>query len=203
MSGWFIGEVIWNYYELILHIKPFPSFADVFYLLAYPLIFFGLLNEVSIGAIHWKKINRAIFFLFTIASLCLAVLVFYFGVYVAYDVKESLLANIIAMGYGVGDLVLIVTNMFVLILVWEFRGGSLSRTWIVIFVSLLCMLLADILFALYPDQYQAQLWIYKNSLDSLWMLSYLLFAYALANFGLSILDAKKKIHQLGKAYKKK
>src|SRR5258708_39672591 len=43
--GWFIGEVFWNYYELFLHIKPFPSIADIFYLIAYPLLFLGLLNE--------------------------------------------------------------------------------------------------------------------------------------------------------------
>src|SRR5260370_22452076 len=48
MACWFIGEVIWNYYELILNIKPFPSIGDMFYLLAYPLVFFGLLNEIYI-----------------------------------------------------------------------------------------------------------------------------------------------------------
>jgi diguanylate cyclase (GGDEF)-like protein len=33
LTGWAIGEVIWTYYELVLHQSPFPSIADAFFLM--------------------------------------------------------------------------------------------------------------------------------------------------------------------------
>ena len=189
---WFVGELLYDYFELI-HINPFPSLADFFYLLAYPLLFFGLLNEIMSAQVNWKKLHAAIFFLLSVASASLILLVLYFGVFQAYDAKESLFTNIIAMGYGVGDLLLILVNMCVLVLAWEFRGGKLSRTWIIFFISFLFTLIADILFAMYTGQYKAQIALYRNSLDALWMISYLLFAYGLFDFGFSIKEAQHKI----------
>jgi hypothetical protein len=39
----FIGDVIWSYIEIVLQVSPFPSAADVFYLLFYPVALWGLL----------------------------------------------------------------------------------------------------------------------------------------------------------------
>lgn len=39
-----IGEAIWFEYESVLHISPFPSSADYFYLLYYPLLLVGILS---------------------------------------------------------------------------------------------------------------------------------------------------------------
>ena len=39
---WVIGDVIYSVYEYVLHIEPFPSPADVFYLAAYPVLIAGL-----------------------------------------------------------------------------------------------------------------------------------------------------------------
>jgi diguanylate cyclase len=36
LAGWALGEAIWAYFDLVLHIDPFPSVADVAYLL-YPV----------------------------------------------------------------------------------------------------------------------------------------------------------------------
>lgn len=199
---WFIGEVLWDYYELILKINPFPSIADIFYILAYPLMLIGLVHEIKISGISWKKIYPAIVFLLVIISVLFTTVVLYFGVYLAYNPQETLLTNSIAMSYGIGDLLLIIANIFVLILAWEFRGGKLSRTWFGLFIGFIVMLIADILFGIYTDQYKAQIGIYRYSIDSLYMLSYLIMAYILFNFGFSVRDAGKNIHQLQKHAKK-
>src|SRR5689334_21068762 len=46
ITYWFIGEVLFDYYDSILHVSPFPSIADIFYVFGYPFFFAGLLNEV-------------------------------------------------------------------------------------------------------------------------------------------------------------
>src|SRR5438445_5193676 len=37
--SWFIAETTWVVYEFVYHQNPFPSYADAFYLLAYPFLF--------------------------------------------------------------------------------------------------------------------------------------------------------------------
>ena len=41
--SWALGDVFWAVLEVILHEEPFPSIADVFYLLYYPLVIVGFL----------------------------------------------------------------------------------------------------------------------------------------------------------------
>src|SRR6266550_3178609 len=42
-ASFWLGDVLWLYYENIRGTAPFPSFADAGYLSYYPLVFFGLL----------------------------------------------------------------------------------------------------------------------------------------------------------------
>jgi len=190
---WFIGEVLFDYYQYIVHSNPFPSAADMFYILGYVFILIGLVNEIRIVKINWQLIEKPTLFLYGLVTLLFIVLISYFSIYHAYDPAKALLANAISMGYGVGDLLLIMANIFVLILVWEFRGGRFARVWISLFLSFIMMLVADILFAIYADQYNQQVWFYKSLLDSFWMGAYLLFGFALFDFGFSIQDIYKKI----------
>lgn len=199
LGCWFIGEVIFYVFEFILHSNPFPSIADFFYLIAYPLMFFAIINEIRHTKIHLKKIHPSLIFLFCIAALTLSFLVVYFGVYLAFDPQETLFTNFIATGYGVGDLLLILANICVLILAWEFRKGSLSHLWLFFFVGFLFMLIADILFAMYTPQYKAEVWFYRSLLDSMWMAGYTFFANALFDLGFSLYIANKALSNLQKA----
>lgn len=190
---WFLGETLFDYYQYILNINPYPSAADIFYILGYVFMFIGLVNETRITKINWKAITKPTLFFYLLVALLFALFIAYFGIYQAYDPAKNLLTNIVGMGYGVGDLLLILANLFVLILVWEFRGGKLSRFWIFLFLSFVLMLVADILFAIYSDQYNEQVWFYKSLLDSFWMASYLLFAYAFFDWGLSVSELSEKM----------
>lgn len=190
----FVGEALWNYYEA-LGVSTFPSLADVFYLSAYPFIFAGLVNEIILAQIVWKNFSRALLFLLSFATILLVSIVLYFGVFLAYHSGEPMLNNIIAMGYGVADVILIVVTMLILVLVWEFRGGKLSQTWICIFIGLISMLIADVLFAVYTGQYEARVMFYKSLIDTFFMLSYLLLSFGLFNFGFSLEEVTETIGQ--------
>lgn len=197
ITCWFIGDVIWDIYENLLLAKPFPSIADISYLLAYPFLFSGMINEIIRANIRWNKVHKVLIYFITTVSIIFTFIVFYFGIYLAYDPKIQLINNIIAISYGIGDLLLIITNLIVLVLAWEFRSGRLSIIWITFFVSFIFQLIADILFAIYQGAYQAQIPLYRNSLDELWMLSYLIFTIGIFDFGFSVLEARKKIIHLG------
>src|SRR5947208_1567727 len=66
MGCWLLGEMLFYSYEFIFHINPFPSIADVFYLLAYPLLLLAFINEIRQAKISLKKIHPAIIFFFVV-----------------------------------------------------------------------------------------------------------------------------------------
>jgi diguanylate cyclase (GGDEF)-like protein len=43
---WVLGDLTWEYYVFVLHEEPYPSFADAFYLAAYPMLMIGLFQLV-------------------------------------------------------------------------------------------------------------------------------------------------------------
>ena len=193
MGYWWMGEMLFDYYQYIVHSNPFPSAADIFYILGYFFMLIGLVNEIRIVKINWALLEKPVLFLYGLVALLFVLLISYFGIYHAYEPTKTFFVNAIGMGYGIGDLLLILTNIFVLILVWEFRGGRFARVWVCLFLSFIFLLVADILFAMYADQYNAQVWFYKSLLDSFWMGAYVVFGYALFEFGFSIEDIYKKL----------
>lgn len=177
MALFFVGELLFFLYQYVFHKTPFPSIADVFYLTAYPLIFLGLMNEVRTHKPKLSEFNKQTLAIMLAVLTAVIAIVSYFGIYKAYDETATGLANFIAISYGLADLIILVPAMYVLKLAFDFKGGKLYNSWMMVFFAILFMLAGDIMFALYPDQYSAGTWPY-NLTDLLWTASYLLFGYS-------------------------
>lgn len=50
-SLWFIGDGVWMYYKHILHMEPYPSLADFFYLILY----FPIIAHLVINTRYFKR----------------------------------------------------------------------------------------------------------------------------------------------------
>jgi hypothetical protein len=60
---YFIADSIWTYYSIVLYIDiPYPSVADIFYILFYPMIMLGFLTFLQLlhQKISWKIYLEAI-----------------------------------------------------------------------------------------------------------------------------------------------
>lgn len=193
----FIGESLFSSYQFIWHIDPYPSLADIFYLAAYPLIFAGLIKEVSLHKLNWHRMNRLVLVLICLLLAAFTVIITYFGVFLAYNPGDPLINNLIAISYGIGDLILIVPALFVMKLAAEFKGGKLFNAWTLVLIALLTMMTADILYAIYKDGYNAVDWPYIM-IDIIWGASYLLFAYAFFYTGAIIHAGRDKLRSLQK-----
>ena len=187
LGAWLIGEIIWIIFEFILVIDPFPSIADFFYLIAYPFLLIGLIKEIKTGKIEWTPKSRAVIL---IISLLLTLVVIYFGIYLAYDLEATFLENSIAIFYGIGDIALIIATMLVLMLALEYKEGKLFFCWLYFFIGMALTLIADILFAIYTEPYEAGIGLYYN-IDLIWILGYLFFAYSLFTAGFVIREIPK------------
>jgi hypothetical protein len=43
---WFVAEIMWQIYENVLFIEPYPSYADIFYFAFYPLALYHLITNI-------------------------------------------------------------------------------------------------------------------------------------------------------------
>lgn len=185
----FIGEFIWFIFDYFLGIDPFPSVADFFFLLAYPFLFIGLYKEILLVDIKlsWKKL---IFIM--LISLLLIFLVGYFGIYAAWDNEASLTENIVAISYGIGDIILICAIIFILELILEYKKGKLFNVWLLLISGFIFMLIADIFFAIYRSEYEELKYI-MITVDTLWMIAYFLMAHSLFCYLFIIKEKQKEI----------
>jgi hypothetical protein len=148
---WFVGEVLFTSYTLV-GVDPFPSMADIFYLLAYPLMAYGLISEARLAQAKAPRRDQITFY---VAAAILAAVVVYTGIIQAYDPDSDLLSNLVAMSYGVADLGLIFVVGRMLLLARALRGGTLAFRWFILLAGFGSILVGDILFALFTAEYEA------------------------------------------------
>ena len=189
---WFMGEFGLFLFQFVVDINPYPSIADISFLAGYPLIWAGLVMEIRINKSSLKDFNQYIQFLIALIMGMLVLAVLYFGVFLAYAPGQPIMNNLVAMSYGLGDLMLIAPTLYVLKMAVDYRGGKLFISWALIMIALLLNLLGDVYFAIYRDAYTALEWPY-NMIDIVWGLSYILFAYSFFNTAMTIKSVRTQL----------
>ena len=150
--AWGVGNLIFGYYNLVLQVPvPYPSFADVGFILLYPLSAIGVLYLFrAIGVTsRIRKISGKvglliipIFFIFI--SYYLLVMVARAGVITS---NSDLLKGFLDVAYPVGDVVIIVLATIAYALSFQLLGGIFKIPIIVILSSFVSFYLADFLFS--------------------------------------------------------
>ena len=190
----FTGEFIFFLFQFVFHTDPFPSIADAFYLAAYPLLLAGFVTEIKFHKVRWQDFNKLILMLMVLLMLALAVIVSYFGIYLAYDSGASFASNAIAIGYGIADLVILVPSLFILKMALDYRGGKLFNAWALLALAIVLMMAGDILFAIFNDQYTALNWP-APLIDLVWVASYLVFAYSFIYIAATIKELRLRLQK--------
>lgn len=189
LLAWFLGDVLWMLFSVFLDIDPFPSVADVVYLISYPLLLTSVLIEVFTNKISWtaKKLVPAI-----LLSAFLIIFTSYYGIYYAYSTDATMLENIVSIAYGVGDTLIAVLIIFVLMVSLEYQKGQFFLPWIGLFMGMIFMVFADILYAVYYEPYGLLIKTYQY-IDLLWIASYLTFSYSQLCIASIVKGAQDKI----------
>lgn len=135
-----VGLIIWVYYNLVLNVSiPFPSFADVAFMVFYPLITIGC---VYLLAIYKTLISKNLLR----DSLIIVILSFIiiFGLFSRPDLSSnlSLLERFINIYYPMGDVVTLSLALIAL----RIGGGKIHPSLYILVVGLLVQTSADLLF---------------------------------------------------------
>jgi PAS domain S-box-containing protein len=137
------GDTIWYYYASVLGEVPFPSLADVSFLVSYPVLFWALISHPTEKKLEDRK---KIIIDISLVMVSGSILVWYFIIHptVSTITSENWIPSALNLSYTVGDMVLILG-----ILATFFRGVDrhLKRSLQIIVSGVICMLIADLGFA--------------------------------------------------------
>lgn len=172
---WFIAEAILLWLD-INNLEPYPSWADFFFLIGYPIFLAGVLIEWRIFGLQLHKLGWKLLSAMAIIALGVAASVGYLGLVVGYDPEQSLFLNFIGISWSLGDLVIGLALMLMFALVWEFREGQIKYSWLAFMLWGVFNLVADTLYGLFPDALFMSSYL-SVSLDAMWVAGYFFIAY--------------------------
>ena len=173
MAFWALGELLWSYYEVLRNVDaPFPSVADVAYLIAYPLMLTGILT-LTMPPRGVARL-RTLFDAMLVAVLAAGPAWHYLIYPAATEGGNSVQDTIFGLGYPAGDLLLLFGIAVMTLRSWRDRSGLVFG---VLSLGLVLFLASDFAFARLDQEgsYVAGSWV-----DGGWLLGYGLIALAAA-----------------------
>ncbi len=167
-----MGDLLWTVYELILQSSPYPSIADIFYILYYPIFFIGILFLSQKPDSKIKRINN-----WLDAGIVFIVINLFIGVYIFPQIMESavgepFLVKFLSLAYPAGDVILFSA---ILILIYNRDEEKFEIPILFIMLSVLIQVASDII---YSFQSLQDAYISGGWLDSGWILGYLFMGIA-------------------------
>jgi diguanylate cyclase (GGDEF)-like protein len=163
---WVAGDVVYEYYQYVLHQEPYPSAADAFYLCAYPMLVIGLL--LSVRGHAGRDLTGLVDAAIVATGLGLVLWVWVLNP-IASDSSVSTVERLISTAYPAFDVLLLVllARLFT-------AAGRATPSVRLLGLAVLLLLVADIVFSLIS--------LYSDgdapALDAGWLLSYVMWAAA-------------------------
>ena len=190
-SCWFVAEQIWNLYEHVLDIDPYPSVADFFYLAAPIFMFVSL---VIVLKSNEKPIPRK-----NIISACIisaVILIPSVVLTLETGYEDEPFEIIIGVTYPVVDAILLVPAIIALVFIIKEKRNFF---WIMIITGIILMLAADttFLFLVINDEY-----VDGHPVDILWISSYTIWTFMMfyAIIKSKQDNNKKGYHEISRKY---
>jgi hypothetical protein len=182
--SWFIAEMLWIHQELVLKEDPFPSPADIFYIVGYPflLMFFVAYLQPVKAAITKKILGLS-------SMISIGILVPSLYLVLGNGVHSDSLNAILGAIYPVFDSMVIIPAIIGVVL---FFKGQVNFMWTLVCLGILCLFAADtaFLFGQNEDSYYT-----GNPAEILFYWNYVLLAFGVHNH-LMLFKKEKKSNPL-------
>jgi PAS domain S-box-containing protein len=164
-----VGDILWTILELRIHQSPFPSIADGFYLIFYPLFAIGIYYLSRFSFTKTEKLK--IFLDMGIIIISVGLIFWTFLITPILSSGEDSFANTISVIYIIGDFLL----FFVLLRGIYSKNHEGSVPLLFLSMSILVMIVTDIIFAVQTSQ---GTYVSGGLLDTGWIISFVLVGLA-------------------------
>lgn len=166
-----LGQTCFVVYQFVLGVEvPFPSLADVFFIVAYPLLVAALvmfLRAYSASGFPIGPASERLWLALGVALFCVAV---------GYPILEPLvtrpgepLETLLNVLYPVLDFLLLIPTVLLIRVGLRFRGGAVWKVWVRLLGGFLFLCAADALFAYYSQFDWVEL---EDLVDATYLLAY-------------------------------
>lgn len=150
--SWSFGMLLWIFYIFLLRVEiPYPSFADVFFLLAVPLWVLGVARLSKACGAHLalrKKGGKALLIILPLLAMLVS---YYLLIQVGRGGEIDLSVNGVQLFfdlfYPFGDLIILTVVGLVYLLSRTFLGGVYKTPVIILFLGFILMYLSDFIFS--------------------------------------------------------
>lgn len=152
MISWGLGSIIFAYYNLFLDVAvPYPSIADVAYIISWPLWAIGMVYLLKTLGIKYrlKKITTK-FFVFLIPAACI-IISYFLLVTIAkggsLDFSGGGLKTFFDIAYPAGDIVILTMSVLIYGISINYLGGVFRKPILIIILGFVLNYLADFSFS--------------------------------------------------------
>ena len=182
---WGLGMVVWNYYIFISSIEvPYPSLADVFFILSWPLWSYGVLQLSKVTGAHFglREVSGKIYFIFI--PIAVIFLSYYLLVMVArggsIDLSVGNLQLFFDLFYPIGDVVILTIVSLIYTLSRNFLGGVYRNHISLLFLGFVLNYFSDFMFS-----YTTYIGTYFNGhfVDLMFLTTMFILSVAVNNLG--------------------
>ena len=132
---WFIAETVWTVTELFYNEKPFPSSADIFYILGYPFYFIFVI-------LYLKPFKNSISKKLIVSTSLIATAVLIPNLYMTFqnNSNETQTTIILEAIYPIADAIVLIPSMIGVTL---FFRGKVNFLWSLLLIGFICEVIAD------------------------------------------------------------
>lgn len=180
-----LADCIWAYYEIVLHVDPFPSVADGFYLAYYVFFFIGILFMMERTSSVTRGIHTWLDIALVFVSIFMLLWIFIIVPLIENIAGESLLVQSLNLAYPIGDLLLLSA---LLILIFKRSASLVTRPLVLLALSLYSQIITDLVFSF---QNVRGVYISGGLTDIGWVFSYAFAGFAALSQA-SMLGVKSK-----------
>ena len=183
-TSWGLGTLIWSFYNFVLHVSvPYPSWADLGYVLAVPLW--------TIGVFYLSKATGAKFSLRQLRGRLMLILLplfaaiaSYYSLYViarksSIVVEGGLLKIFLDFYYPLGDWIILTVAFLVFGLSLQYLGGRFRWPVLITLLGFVFMFISDFMFS-----YTTTVESYYNGhlVDLLFTVAIFVISFGIASF---------------------
>lgn len=152
LISWALGGLIWAYYNFFGGVDiPYPSWADVAYVVSWPLWTLGAiqLSRATGAQFSLRKVKGRLV-LYTVPLLVIA-LSYYLLVVIArggeVTTGESLLKTFFDLAYPIGDVVVLSFSLVIYGLSFKYLGGKYQKSILILLAGFIVNYIADFAFS--------------------------------------------------------
>ncbi len=184
-----IGDLSWAILEAGLHIEPYPSIADIFYLSYYSLFMAGTVILAIENRVIMDRIKNTLDMAIIMAGAMLLFWFFLFNPIILATANDPWINRFLALAYPTGDVMLLA------VILWLMNCNPIRYARAPIFLLVIASsitMFADIAFSL---QKSTDTYLSGGFLDISWVASYLLVGLAAVHQALYVQNMTGSRHQ--------